>query len=89
VSVPDRAQVEAGNLFMSYRRGWIDGGTGRRKSPDFMQHTNPKLTAAYEVGYDHAAIAYDAAIRTAMATYGYEPDILRGPTPPKSAGEVP
>jgi hypothetical protein len=81
MGVPDRQQIEAGNLFMSYRRGWIDGATGRMKSQTFAEHSNPKLTAAYLHGYDIAAIAFAAEMRSAMVVYGYEPDILRSETP--------
>lgn len=69
--------IEAANLYHSYLKGWRDGAAFRTINPQFRDHENAKIRAAYEKGYSEGRVALNEAGRVASQSYGHVPSILR------------
>jgi hypothetical protein len=71
------SQGVAGELFISYSRGWRDGACSRPKRPEFVEHkTRPDLRDAYLRGYDVGHAAYNRDLSAYAGEVGY--DIAKG-----------
>lgn len=73
----DPTQVRATNLYWSFRRGWLDGSAYRTPRPEFEQHEDAEMRAAYTRGLEEGRSAHVSAMRGAQALYGYQPSVLR------------
>jgi hypothetical protein len=68
------SQGVAGELFVSYSRGWRDGACALAKRRDFAEHpTRPDLRDAYMKGYDVGHDAYNRDLTAWAAEVGYDP----------------
>ncbi len=71
------SQGVAGELFVSYSRGWRDGACARPKNPAFAERkTRSDLRDAYLKGYDVGHDAHGRDLTAYAAEVGY--DITRG-----------
>jgi len=77
MSVPDKAQTRARNLFHSYRRGYRDQAGGKGYDVRFEHHADPTLTAEYNRGQEDAKNDSQAALARACERTGYRSTILR------------
>lgn len=65
-------EVDAGNLFASYQRGWRTSAKGRRPDPLFTEHPKSEIATAYRKGFDDQQVISHAAFERAAKEYGYE-----------------
>lgn len=72
--VPTKKEIEAGNRYHSYVRGWKDGAQPRVKNPAFEGHP---LERFYNQGYEDGRKAAGRAMLFAEKTFKYKPSILR------------
>lgn len=71
------SQGAAGELFVSYSRGWRDGACSLAKRPQFAEHaTRPDIRAAYLKGYDVGHDAYNRDLTAYASEVGY--DVMKG-----------
>jgi len=71
------ADPDAGNQWQSYRKGWVAGASSKPLDPMFTEHTNEKISRAYEQGYQDARLALNAAMQKAADRYRYRSSVLR------------
>lgn len=75
----NQAEIDAGNRFASWRRGWMDRSRGRDLDPRFVLHKNQDLFDQYLKGFREADQAASVALRAAAEAYGVdlENEIIR------------
>jgi hypothetical protein len=71
------SQGVAGELFVSYSRGWRDGASALAKRPQFAEHPSRQdIRDAYLKGYDVGHDAYNRDLTAWASEVGY--DVMRG-----------
>jgi hypothetical protein len=65
--------IKTQELYLSYRKGWLDGAQARVKDEKHIKHlTRPDLTNAYERGYTNGFLARSEALQKEADRLGYD-----------------
>ena len=75
-----QARIDSSHRYQSYMRGWRDAASIRAMRPEFSEHSDVGIRAAYDLGYAHGYAARGEASKAAQERYDYTPSILRTAT---------
>lgn len=72
-----KKNVQSGNEYSSFMKGWEHGILGKALDDKFTEHPNVLIRGAYNCGVEAGAKVKDAVGAVAATFYGYTPSVLR------------
>lgn len=77
-----------GDYYLTFMKGFRCGATGRGLDKACSEHADEGIRKAYDEGWHEGRAAAAAAAKLAKELSGYEPSVIRIPSPPEFHIEV-